>query len=398
MIPCEVTNANNTGKPCPNPGTETAELIYPSGVSETKRCCPEHAAMVEKASAAARSVLAERVRLRREESDARADRVAARRRLDRSAADPVPPVTPAEETTMPEPTKTSTERGSPAQKPSRHAPTHSTLSGVKPCRACGKAGGYPLCKADRERVRKLRLAKLLPSDFDAKTSPISILADAWSAFKAQNAAPVEPDEDKNRADALLAAAIENGETTAPAPNSSGSIPYYVGKNESEKIAELRAAGYNVNPPDVDPRDAEIARLRAALVGQTLANVSLREQIVVAERERDEAVQSIAALRADADELRALREVLVSGKGRGIGKESLDALNAAEARMLDAVRERTRSHDDRTVGILKFAVERILDSIATAARDGKPADLGLLSALRVIATGEVPKAMGVGDAR
>lgn len=368
MIPCEVVNANNTGKPCPNPGTETAELVYPSGVSETKRCCPEHAAMVQKASAAARSVLAARAEARRAESDARAERLAALRTArairpvaELPPADPVPPVIPVTEIpTMPDPTSTTTPpkpaRGKPAPKPER-----SSLGGVLACRACGKSASYPLCKADRERVRKLRLLKLLPADFDAKTSPISILDEAWAAFEARKARPVEPDPDKHRADALLDAAIVNGET-------------------------------NYVP---DPRDAEIAGLRAALEGQTLANATLPERVVAAERERDEAVRSIAALRADADELRALREALTTGKaGRKLAPASLDALAAADERLLRAAREQARPHDDRTVGVLRFATERILDSIATASKDGRPADLGLLEAVRVIATGKVPEVSDV----
>lgn len=558
MIPCEVVNANNTGKPCPNPGTETAELVYPSGVSETKRCCPEHAAMVKKASDAARAIFAARAEARRAESDARAERLAALRTArairpvaELPPADPVPPVTPvAEIPTMPDPTSTSTPpkaaRGKPAPKPER-----SSLGGVLACRACGKSASYPLCKADRERVRKLRLLKLLPADFDAKTSPISILDEAWAALDARKARPAEPDEDRGRAEMLLDAAIVNGETSDPeapaivpptvgdrwgdlSPQQKALVPvgsemrwkdraveradsgrwidHRYGGSYTDEGGDLdddnvitRLGPATTTEPDrsgwpvlvkvcegtyawgsgqdavyhatsgqwwafADPRpcaespdyptaqaaadaicarlpdeaearprpsadrvalppsawrrmealgfvpgsdnpvawllrraeehgaltkraeaaEAEVAPLRAALEGQALANAPLRDRVVAVELERDEAVRSIAALRADAEELRALREALVSGKVGSMTCSSLDALNAAEDRMLDAVREQTRANDDRTVGVLRFATERILDSIATASKDGRPADLGLLEAVRVIATGKVPE--------
>lgn len=632
MIPCEVVNANNTGKPCPNPGTETAELVYPSGVSETKRCCPEHAAMVEKASTAARSILAARAAARRDQSDARAARVAAARRLERPPADPVPPVTPVEEIPTMSESKNPVEpeRGQPAPKPIRSA-----FVVVRRCRWCESVGKFPFCSTCSDRLRSLRawpdIGTVLDG-FDAKTSPLEPVIDAWARKCEQARAnrrrpngqrskklvePVEPDEDKHRAEALLAAEIENGETTDAAPaapaepvanvappkvgdrwgdltpeqramvldgsmlhfaedretceKQHGSWPYEVMHDDNVIVrlgpapsatpepdrsgwpvlvkrsnggyewptsgrsailihgergyaawfdeayrtggvfstAALAADAIRARLPDEapdrkdapppDPRDAEIDGLRSQVeaAGRTFAE--FREKVAAAiearlptatddpllarimdvtvdytsatatvqqvvdalaekgrpdgytssiaksvaelrvdeyakgriaggvarfercrrdlaralgmnapddlalverwdellgrvstlERERDEAVRSIAALRADAAELRALREALISGKGHGIGKASLDALNAAEDRMLEAVRERTRASDDQTVAVLKYATERILDSIATASDEGRPADRSLLEAVRAIATGKVP---------
>lgn len=404
MITCEVVNAANTGRPCTNPATESAELVYPSGVSETKRCCPEHAEMVRKASEAARAVIAARHAAKREESDARRERLLAARRLSRPPEEPAPPVTRAPEApTMSEPAAEVSEpvsRGTPAPKPVRDR-----MSGVKKCRWCG-VGKFPLCGTDRDRLRVLRKwaeePGCVPVDFDPATSPIEPIREAWdrrAAWIRDTAAKARAAKQQEGEDALpLDVAVPEGGAITPEASGAYADGHVAGdRDRMFRCRQDLARALGVDGVEPAGWDFLIVGVRKAVNDRTLViteTEGLKRRLAAAQRERDDAVRTIAPLRADADELRALLDALRTGRTDApIRPETRAAVDAATERLLSTVREKAGKHDDRVVVVMKFATERILDALSRLAADGRPADIGLLDALRAIATGRVPEVSG-----
>lgn len=344
MLLCEVTKHEATGKPCPGEGVATVSMLYRSGVSEQKRVCPHHAAQIAESNALVEAERRERFGERAAESDDRASLLAAER--------PAKPKAP---------------------RPFEH-------DGRKPYRSCRwgdcmKLGRVPLCNQHTARAKTMREDGDMPADFDAATAPHEAFETLWAARQKR----IAERTNKTPTVADLAAGAEWAPTVEAL-----AAPY------------LPTAGEPGEPP-TPPTEIEAVRAWAERAEAAIGKMEIERNDLT--RERDDAVSTLAAVRADAAEYAALLAFMHDGgRGDGLTGPTHQALAAYDDRRgigskpgADLAAESSRER--WMLSVLKYVAGQMLDDLEGAVEDGRSPSAVTVRALRAIVEGRTPEPEG-----
>jgi hypothetical protein len=398
MLLCEVTKHEATGKPCPGEGTATVSMLYRSGVSEQKRVCPHHAVQIAESNALVAAERRERFGERAAESDDRASLLVAER--------PAKPKAP---------------------RPFEH-------DGRKPYRSCRwgdcmKLGRVPLCNQHTARAKTMREDGDIPADFDAATAPHEAFETLWAARQRRIAertnktptvadlaagaegppavadlSPEGPPAVEAQAAPCLPTAGEPGEPPTP-PTEIEAVRAWaeraeatIGKMEIERDAAhlvLDAA----QVPSGLALEHRIARLADKLRVERNRGDDLSKSALIFSAERNEAVATLAAVRADAAEHAALLAFMHDGNDvAGLSVPTHQALDAYDDRRgigskpnADLAAESSRER--WMLSVLKYVAGQMLDDLEGAVEDGRSPSAVTVRALRAIVEGRTPEPEG-----
>lgn len=387
MLLCEVTKHEATGKPCPGEGTATVPMLYRSGVSEQKRVCPHHAVQIAESNALVEAERRERFGERAAESDDRARLLAAEQ--------PAKPKAP---------------------RPFDH-------DGRKPYRSCRwgdctKLGRVPLCNQHTARAKTMREDGDMPADFDAATAPHEAFETLWAARQrriaertnktptvADLAAGAEgPPAVETQVAPCLPTAGEPGEPTTP-PTEIEAVRAWaeraeatIGKMEIERDAAHLVLDMAQVPSGL-ALEHRIARLADKLRVERNRSDDLSKSALIFSAERNEAVATLAAVRADAAEYAALLAFMHDGsKGDGLTGPTQQALAAYDDRRgigskPGAALAAESNRERWMLSVLKYVAGQMLDDLEGAVEDGRSPSAVTVRSLRAIVEGRTPEPEG-----